>query len=270
MISRSAFVRRVWVRGLRIGDQYFRKLVRNTILITLLTVAIYYTYLWATGHEPVEVVPTGLHSMIGFVIALLLVFRTNTAYDRWWEGRQRLAQLHSTSIQLVALASDNPDRLATVRKVKSLLMEVKTALQIYNLTEDNIRGYRTRFRILFQDAVYSCKDSETRKLVLKLSDVIADCEMIKTTPIPFAYAMHIKVCLLAYILSLPFSTFHALGLWSALVVAFLYFLIAGIEIIANEIEDPFAGEPNDLPLDELFGEIFSILDAIPAPKRERA
>jgi putative membrane protein len=31
---------------------------------------------------------TLMHGMLGFVISLLLVFRTNTAYDRWWEGRK--------------------------------------------------------------------------------------------------------------------------------------------------------------------------------------
>ncbi|RYF97563.1 MAG: GNAT family N-acetyltransferase, partial [Chitinophagaceae bacterium] len=32
--------------------------------------------------------PLTVHSLIGFVLSLLLVFRTNTAYDRWWEGRR--------------------------------------------------------------------------------------------------------------------------------------------------------------------------------------
>ena len=34
-----------------------------------------------------------LYSLIGFVISLLLVFRTNTAYDRWWEGRKKWGAL---------------------------------------------------------------------------------------------------------------------------------------------------------------------------------
>ena len=31
---------------------------------------------------------TVMHSILGFVLSMLLVFRTNTAYDRWWEGRK--------------------------------------------------------------------------------------------------------------------------------------------------------------------------------------
>ena len=30
-----------------------------------------------------------VYSLIGFVISLLLVFRTNTGYERWWEGRKQ-------------------------------------------------------------------------------------------------------------------------------------------------------------------------------------
>ncbi len=31
---------------------------------------------------------TALHSLLGIVLGLFLVFRTNSAYDRWWEGRK--------------------------------------------------------------------------------------------------------------------------------------------------------------------------------------
>ena len=34
-----------------------------------------------------------VYSLVGFVISLLLVFRTNTAYDRWWEGRKKWGDL---------------------------------------------------------------------------------------------------------------------------------------------------------------------------------
>src|SRR5690348_13225232 len=43
---------------------------------------------------------TILHSLLGFVISLLLVFRTNTAYDRWWEGRKLWGQLVNVSRNL--------------------------------------------------------------------------------------------------------------------------------------------------------------------------
>jgi putative membrane protein len=38
-----------------------------------------------------------IHSLLGFVIGLLLVFRTNTAYERWWEGRKHWGALVNNS-----------------------------------------------------------------------------------------------------------------------------------------------------------------------------
>ncbi|MCC6430184.1 MAG: hypothetical protein IT354_04695, partial [Gemmatimonadaceae bacterium] len=32
-------------------------------------------------------------SILGIILGLLLVFRTNTSYDRWWEGRRLWGQL---------------------------------------------------------------------------------------------------------------------------------------------------------------------------------
>ena len=41
-----------------------------------------------------------IYSLLGFVLSLLLVFRTNTAYDRWWEGRKLWGQLVNDSRNL--------------------------------------------------------------------------------------------------------------------------------------------------------------------------
>src|SRR5918993_443077 len=41
-----------------------------------------------------------MHSLLGLVISLLLVFRTNTAYDRWWEGRKLWGSLVNNSRNL--------------------------------------------------------------------------------------------------------------------------------------------------------------------------
>ncbi len=52
-----------------------------------------------------------LHTVIGFVLSLLLVFRTNTAYDRWWEGRKMWGKLvndsRNLSVKLNALLPED-------------------------------------------------------------------------------------------------------------------------------------------------------------------
>ena len=57
---------------------------------------------------------TIMHGMLGFVISLLLVFRTNTAYDRWWEGRKLWDALVNNSnnlaLKLAVILSEENDR----------------------------------------------------------------------------------------------------------------------------------------------------------------
>ena len=81
------------------------------------------------------------------------------------------------------------------------------------------------------------------------------CERIKNTPIPIAYSLHIKMSILIYLITLPFGLFYDLGLWATPVVMLIFYLIAGIEIISSEIENPFAGDPNDLPTEEIVNSI---------------
>ena len=51
--------------------------------------------------EPVEL-SNVVHSLLGFVLSLFLVFRTNTAYDRWWEGRKQWGGLVNVSRTLAS------------------------------------------------------------------------------------------------------------------------------------------------------------------------
>lgn len=86
--------------------------------------------------------------------------------------------------------------------------------------------------------------------ISSFTDVIGACERIKFTPIPFAYAMHLKRIILLYCLMLPFTLINDLGYWSILVVMLIFFVLVGIEVIGEEIEDPFGKDDNDLPIIE--------------------
>ena len=93
----------------------------------------------------------------------------------------------------------------------------------------------------------------------KLLEYSNNLERIKNTPIPLSYVFHIKMSILIYLVTLPFGMFHDLGLWSVPMVMLIYYIIAGVEIISNEIENPFANDPNDLPTHKLFDVILKTL-----------
>jgi putative membrane protein len=82
-------------------------------------------------------------------------------------------------------------------------------------------------------------------------------ERIWKTPIPFAYAQHIKIFLVAFCVTVPFALVEAMGWATPAAAAIVVFGLLGIEEIGIEIEDPFGEDPNDLPLDRI-GETITV------------
>jgi len=84
-----------------------------------------------------------------------------------------------------------------------------------------------------------------------LTDICGACERIKNTPIPYSYSAFIKKFIFIYIMTLPFSYVFSLGYWVVFIVAIVFYVLASLELIAEEIEDPFGKDFNDLPMDKL-------------------
>ena len=106
-----------------------------------------------------------------------------------------------------------------------------------------------------------------------LNDMVAAvtaCERIRNTPMPLAYAIHLKQLLVIYCLLLPFQMVKDLGLFTAPVIALVSFTLLGIEAIGLEIENPFGHDANDLPLDALCNSIGRYIeDLITLPPQVR-
>ena len=77
------------------------------------------------------------------------------------------------------------------------------------------------------------------------------CERIKNTPIPYSYSVFIKKFIQFYVATLPFGFVFSLGYWVIPIVGFIFYVLASLELIAEEIEDPFGGDKNDLPLEKM-------------------
>lgn len=83
--------------------------------------------------------------------------------------------------------------------------------------------------------------------VQSFTDICGACERIKNTPIPYSYSAFIKKFIFFYVMTLPFGYAFSLGYFTAPVVVFIFYVLASLELIAEEIEDPFGGDANDLP-----------------------
>ena len=225
--------------------------------------------------------------LLGFVpniiLGLLLVFRTNTAYERFWEGRRLWGGLTNTVRNLarqiwIAVEEKEPQDAANKVVALRLLVafavatklhlrqeqvnsEIETLMppeQYVKLKEMNNPPLEVAFWIgdyLQKQYERGCLDSyqlaSMYRLLNELVDILGGCERILRTPMPLAYAIHLKQLLLIYCLFLPFDMVSKLNWWTAPVVALVSFMLFGIEEIGVEIENPFGHDPNDLPLDTL-------------------
>jgi putative membrane protein len=90
-------------------------------------------------------------------------------------------------------------------------------------------------------------DKELKDLI----DLMGACERIRNTPIPYSYMMYVKKFIFIYIVTLPFGFVAQSGYMTIGIVTLITYLLMSVELIAEEIEDPFGRDSNDLPTDEL-------------------
>ena len=91
--------------------------------------------------------------------------------------------------------------------------------------------------------------------LVSFTDICGACERIKNTPIPYSYSSFIKKFILAYVLTLPLGYVFSLGYYAAPIVTFIFYVLASLELVAEEIEEPFGTDPNDLPMAKLASNI---------------
>jgi putative membrane protein len=242
-------------------DIYLKNLLIRTVLMGFVLVVMYFVASNLDIKE--QTIPTNMHGLIGVVIGLTLSFRASSAYDRWWEARKILADIKASLVYIkLRLGHENLEKDIT----QSL---VKINLLIFSFIKcDNKRKERMKLQVYqeiseIQNLIY--QDGNLSNVDRKLAEIItsfAGLERIKNSPIPQSYTIHIKMSIFAYLLSLPFGIFFSMGLFSIPLVMLLYFIIAGIEIISSEIENPFEGSANDLPLDKLQKQNEEVLKSI--------
>ena len=87
--------------------------------------------------------------------------------------------------------------------------------------------------------------------VQSFTDICGACERIKNTPIPYSYSAFIKKFIFFYVMTLPFGYAFSLGYYVVPVVVFIFYVLASLELIAEEIEDPFGNDENDLPTEKI-------------------
>jgi putative membrane protein len=226
-----------------------------------------------------------IHTTLGFVLSLLLAYRTNTAYDRWWEGRKLWGGLVNNSrnlaLKLSAYLKDENDRQffrKLIPAYSSVLSkhlcneEVSQMLfEGLDLTIDHQKHRPNQVaKMLFQKAndLYQAGKISGNQFYLinselqSFTEICGACERIKNTPIPYSYSAFIKKFIFFFVMTLPFGFVFSLGYYVIPVVIFIFYVLASLELIAEEIEEPFGNDPNDLPTGRMAERIRADVHAI--------
>lgn len=222
---------------------------------------------------------TLVHSLLGFVMSILLVFRTNTAYDRWWEARKQWGTLTNSSRNLAIKMNaflDKDDKVNRSFFKKSIPLFADTLFA-------HLRSNKTRFMLDEVDHpefealdVQKHGPNQVASMIVERSnslykdgfitgdqlivinnelqaftDICGACERIKNTPIPMSYSSFIKKFIFIYVITLPVGYVHSMGYFVIAAVPFIFYVMASLELIAESIEDPFGIDPDDLPLEKM-------------------
>jgi putative membrane protein len=221
---------------------------------------------------------TAIHALVGFVLSLLLVFRTNTAYDRWWEGRKLWGSFVNNSrnlaLKLSSIGLDNVEKQMFVDLISNYIFAAKEHLR-NGVNIDELRFNERYDRTYYVDAIHvpnrvmkamyfevnklykDGKISGDQLLFFKdelqsFTDNIGACERIKKTPIPYSYSLYLKKIIFLYVFTMPIGFVREFGYWAMPIVALVFYVFGSIELLAEEIEDPFGTDANDLPTDTIF------------------
>jgi len=222
-------------------------------------------------------------SILGIILGLLLVFRTNTAYDRWWEGRRLWGQLVNISrglSQQLGAQLAAPAHAGRRARYAELLALYPTQLATHlrrplsaegpHLPNETMRALHAEVQA---DLAAGRLAPESRiafaPLLQGFDDVTGACERIRKTPIPFSYSSYIKQFVVLYAFIMPFGLVREFGYGTVIVSMFTFFATMGLELLATEVEEPFGTDINDLPLDQIAAtiarDVRTILTPEPAP-----
>ena len=263
-----------------------RKLIYVILIYAVYAGIIVYLELHYTNFKST----IAIHSLLGFVLGLLLVFRTNTAYDRWWEGRKVLGALVNTSRNLaLKLNTFIPNEKTEIKKRISELIS-NYSFSMKNHLRDKMIVEEIKYNESLSKEEYTESDHkpnliakklyiETKKLydnknisgniyitvdeqIKELTDVVGKCERIKKTPIPYSYNIFLKKFIFIYTLTLPVGLATDFFYWSIPISIFILYILGSLELLAEEIENPFGEDANDLPVDVICQNIKKNVDEI--------
>lgn len=269
-------------------EKVFRKLFPVMTVLTVYALSIVIMENYWTLFDKIHNPNLGqFHLVFSFVLSIVISFRVNTTYSRWWEGRNLWGTLVN-DCRNVSMKFENFAGLAEhhefydflrifpqvlkshLRKdVESIIKEFASIGIMYDPSA-NVHPcvylanhmYRA-INQLRKDGVLTMEQYLSLDThIVSLINVTGGCERIASTPVPISFSFFVKQGLLFYSLIFPFGWADKFGYLIIPMMLVMLYILLGLELMAEELEDPFGTDDNDLQLDTIAGNILRNVKAI--------
>ncbi len=251
-----------------INGSILPRIALRLAMIALVSMAVVYAASLHPGiFTRISAIP---FTLIGIALSVFMSFRNNACYARWWEGRQLWGELiiASRSFARETATLDEVDRqrllrglcgftaglAARLRRVDEAgaiarWCDIGKAAKGPNPTDAVLYGIgKDCLELMHRERINAIHYSMLETQLARMSHVQAGCERILNTPVPFAYSLLLHRTALVFCITLPFALAGELGWWTLLPVLLIAYTFFGLDALGHQLEDPFAPEPNTLPL----------------------
>lgn len=217
----------------------------------------------------------------GFMLAVILVFRINCGYDRWWEARKLWGSIVNCSRNLATIAVSYIDQasaedvlrikryiVAIPYLIKNQLRHERSMLEVASLLdEDDFKKIETgdnrplilstmlaqAFSVFKQknqiDPMSFLKAEEQRESII---DCQGACERILKTPMPYVTVIKSRRFILIFLLALPCALIDVTMVLTPLITSLVAYAIFSVDQIGTELQNPFSMDSlSHLPLDDI-------------------
>jgi ion channel-forming bestrophin family protein len=259
----------------------WKRLVLLTLVATIVSIAYHY---YGNQNIAIDSLPA---SILGVALAILIGFRVNSAYERWWEARKLWGAIvnDSRSISRQALTFINekhaPEavdeaevaeesrqfiyrQIAFVYATKNHLRKLNAAEEIkpflsegeFALMKDQanipvtILNLHARHLEILLDKGF-IEDFRHMQIDVRLSaltDSLGGCERIKNTVFPRQYSFYTTQFVTLYSFLLPFIFINGSGWFTIPFTIIVGFIFFALDSIARGVENPFENTYNDTPM----------------------
>lgn len=269
----------------------------GVVAVTVYATLVFYLFSYQNWHF--LSFPISITTILGTALSLLLGFRTNSAYDRWWEARKNWGEIVNDSRTLVRQAqafieasAEEKDALVSniahlqiawcyalansLRRTQVLVyadLHLTAEEHAYVSAQDNIPNAILN---LIQFKMAELHESGKIKTLLyqnidntlrRLCDAMGKCERIKNTVFPTQYAFFVHLVIFIFTLVLPMGLVESIGRIAIPITFTISFLFFYVEWIAYIMQNPFENGPNDIPMTSMSRSIeINLLQLIGAEK----